>query len=115
MPKKPQKTSIDYLITNYKEVRVFNTICNATFDNQFAAKELAKNVDIMIVIGGKVSSNTKQLYNISKEFCIDSYLIENEKEIESDWFKNKKLCGVTAGASTPDWVIEKVIGKINKI
>ncbi len=105
----------NYLITNYKEVRVFNTICNATFDNQFAAKELAKNVDIMIVIGGKVSSNTKQLYNISKEFCIDSYLIENEKEIESDWFKNKKLCGVTAGASTPDWVIEKVIGKINKI
>ncbi|MDX1809016.1 MAG: 4-hydroxy-3-methylbut-2-enyl diphosphate reductase [Sulfurospirillaceae bacterium] len=105
----------NYLIENYKEVRVFNTICNATFDNQLAARELAKDVDIMIVIGGKNSSNTKQLQNISKEFCPDSYLIENEKELDLAWFENKKICGVTAGASTPDWIIEKVIGKIDKI
>jgi len=105
----------NYLITHYKEVRVFNTICNATFDNQDAAKELAKKSDIMIVIGGKNSSNTKQLHNICKEFCSDSFLIENEKEIDFNWFKNKNLCGVTAGASTPDWIIQKVIGKINKI
>ncbi len=105
----------NYLIARYKEVRVFNTICNATFDNQDAAKELAKKSDIMVVIGGKNSSNTKQLYNICKEFCNDSFLIENEKEIDFSWFKNKKLCGVTAGASTPDWIIQKVIGKINKI
>jgi 4-hydroxy-3-methylbut-2-enyl diphosphate reductase len=105
----------NYLITHYKEVRVFNTICNATFDNQDAARQLARKSDIMIVIGGKNSSNTKQLHNICKEFCKDSFLIENEKEIENRWFENKKLCGVTAGASTPDWIIQKVIGKINKI
>ncbi|MCF6174124.1 MAG: 4-hydroxy-3-methylbut-2-enyl diphosphate reductase [Campylobacteraceae bacterium] len=105
----------NYLITHYKEVRVFNTICNATFDNQNAAKELAKNSDIMIVIGGKNSSNTKQLHSICEEFCTDSFLIESEKEIKNEWFKNKKRCGVTAGASTPDWIIQKVIGKINKI
>lgn len=105
----------NYLIENYKEVRVFNTICNATFDNQLAARELAKDVDIMIVIGGKNSSNTKQLHSISKKFCKDSYLIENEKELDSNWFIDKDLCGVTAGASTPDWIIEKVIGKIDKI
>ncbi len=105
----------NYLVTNYKEVRVFNTICNATFDNQDAAKELAKRSDIMVVIGGKNSSNTKQLHGICKEFCDDSFLIESEKEIKNEWFKNKNRCGVTAGASTPDWIIQKVIGKINKI
>jgi 4-hydroxy-3-methylbut-2-enyl diphosphate reductase len=106
---------VNFLIKNYKEVRVFNTICNATFENQDAAKELAKKSDIMIVIGGKNSSNTKQLYNISKEFCEDSYLIESENELKKEWFKNKNRCGVTAGASTPDWIIENIIGKIKKI
>ena len=106
---------VSYLTTNYKEVRVFNTICNATFENQDAAKELAKEADVMIVIGGKNSSNTKQLFSIAKENCEDSFLIENEKELEKEWFENKNLCGITAGASTPDWVIEKVIGKISKI
>ncbi len=104
-----------YLIKNYKEVRVFNTICNATFENQDAAKKLAKEADVMIVVGGKNSSNTKQLYLIAKEYCEESFLIENENELKSEWFENKKLCGVTAGASTPDWIIEKIIGKISKI
>jgi len=106
---------VSYLTINFKEVRVFNTICNATFENQDAAKELAKEADVMVVIGGKNSSNTKQLFSIAKENCKESFLIENEKEIENEWFENKKLCGITAGASTPDWVIEKVIGKISKI
>ncbi len=105
----------DYLVRNFKEVRVFNTICNATFENQDAAKELAKEADVMVVIGGKNSSNTKQLFSISKEYCNDSFLIENEKELKKEWFENKNLCGITAGASTPDWIIEKVIGKISKI
>ncbi|DAB34115.1 MAG TPA: 4-hydroxy-3-methylbut-2-enyl diphosphate reductase [Sulfurospirillum sp. UBA12182] len=106
---------VNYLVQNYKEVRVFNTICNATFENQDAARELAKDADVMIVIGGKNSSNTKQLYHIAKEFCEDSFLIENENELKNEWFTDKKLCGITAGASTPDWIIEKIIGKISKI
>ena len=68
----------------------------------------------MIVIGGKNSSNTKQLFNISEENCV-SYLIEDETELETEWFDNKNICGVTAGASTPDWIIQKVIEKIEKI
>lgn len=104
----------NFLILNYKEVVVFNTICNATLENQEAAKTLAKEADIMIIIGGKNSSNTKQLYAISKEFCHDSYLVENEKELKSDWFIDKKICGVTAGASTPDWIINKIIEKIRE-
>ncbi len=105
---------VNYLMHHYKEVRVFNTICNATFDNQDAAKELSKEADIMIVIGGKNSSNTKQLYKICKENCDESYLIEDENELEKEWFEGKKLCGVTAGASTPDWIIQRVIGKIRE-
>lgn len=105
---------INYLIVHYKEVRVFNTICNATFENQDATRELAKEADIMIIIGGKNSSNTKQLYSISKEYCESCFLIENENELEEKWFENKNLCGITAGASTPDWIIEKIIGKISK-
>ncbi|MGK0255599.1 MAG: 4-hydroxy-3-methylbut-2-enyl diphosphate reductase [Arcobacteraceae bacterium] len=105
---------INNLILRYKEVRVFNTICGATFENQDAARELSSTVDIMIIIGGKNSSNTKQLLNISEENCI-SYLIEDETELKDNWFINKTLCGVTAGASTPDWIIQKVIEKIEKI
>jgi 4-hydroxy-3-methylbut-2-enyl diphosphate reductase len=103
---------VNYLILKNKEVRVFNTICDATFENQDAARELSKEVDIMIVIGGKNSSNTKQLHSICLENCKDSYLIENENELNNSWFINKKLCGVTAGASTPDWIIQQVIDKI---
>lgn len=104
----------DFLIKHCPEVRVFNTICNATFDNQEAVKILAQEVDILIVVGGKESSNTKQLLNISLEFCKDSYCIEDESELESAWFAGKKLCGITAGASTPDWIIDNVERSIQK-
>lgn len=106
---------VNYLIRNFKEVRIFNTICNATFENQEATKKLAQKSDIVIIIGGKNSSNTKQLYTISKQFCENSYLIENENELENAWFDGKNVCGITAGASTPEWIIEKIIGKISKI
>ena len=106
---------VNYLILKNKEVRVFNTICDATFENQDAARELSKEVDIMIVIGGKNSSNTKQLHSICLENCPDSFLIENETELENIWFLNKKLCGVTAGASTPDWIIQQVVDKIKSL
>jgi 4-hydroxy-3-methylbut-2-enyl diphosphate reductase len=106
---------VNALILNHKEVRVFNTICNATFENQDAAAELAKDADVMIVIGGKHSSNTKQLHSICKSYCDESYLIENESELEASWFKGKELCGISAGASTPDWIVQNVIDGIQKI
>ncbi len=104
-----------YLIPRHKEVRVFNTICNATFENQDAARELSKKADIMIIIGGKNSSNTKQLYNICKENCCDSYHIENKDELQTEWFDDKTYCGITAGASTPDWIIQDVVDRIKEI
>jgi len=105
---------VNYIMPRCKEIRVFNTICNATFENQEAVRELSSECDIMIIVGGKNSSNTKQLYTISKTNCTDSYLIENEKELEKKWFENKKVCGISAGASTPDWIIQKVMRKIKE-
>ena len=105
---------VNKLILKNKEVRVFNTICDATFENQDAARELSKEVDVMVIIGGKNSSNTKQLHHICLDNCKDSYLIENAKELNSSWFKGKELCGITAGASTPDWIIQEVVNEIEK-
>jgi 4-hydroxy-3-methylbut-2-enyl diphosphate reductase len=105
---------VNALVARHKEVRVFNTICNATFENQDATRALSKEADVMIVIGGKNSSNTKQLLHIAKEFCLDSYLIESERELDIAWFLDKKLCGISAGASTPDWIINKIIEKISQ-
>jgi len=103
-----------YLIPRYKEVRVFNTICNATFENQDAVRKLSKRADVMLIIGGKNSSNTKQLFSISHENCPDSHHIEDEKDLDFSWFEGKKLCGISAGASTPDWIIQNVVDAIEK-
>lgn len=105
----------NHLITTCSEVRVFNTICNATFDNQDAIQKLSKEVDIMIVVGGLVSANTKQLLLLSEQNCKDSYLIEDENGLKKEWFIGKTLCGLTAGASTPDWIIENVKNAIEAI
>ena len=103
-----------YLIPRHKEVRVFNTICNATFENQEAVRKISKQADVMIIIGGKNSSNTKQLSSIAHDYCKDSHHIEDEKDIDPVWFKGKKFCGISAGASTPDWIIQNVVDFIEK-
>jgi len=103
------------LVSTHKEVRAFNTICNATFDNQDAVRKLAKEADVMIVIGGKNSSNTKQLYTIALADCPDSYHIESKDDLERLWFNGKNLCGISAGASTPDWIIDEVIESIKSL
>jgi len=105
---------VNYLIPRHKEVRVFNTICNATFENQVAVRDIAELADVMIIIGGKNSSNTKQLFSISQEYCMFSYHIEDEKELDFSWFKEKEFCGISAGASTPDWIIQNVINAIEE-
>ncbi len=115
--RKPQQYQeiVAALAVRVAELRAFNTICNATFENQDAAAELAQRADVMVIIGGKNSSNTKQLYSICKNFLSDCYHIENESELQAEWFKDKKLCGISAGASTPDWIIENVINMIKEI
>lgn len=103
---------VNYLMDIIPEVRYFKTICYATDENQKAIHELAPKVDIVIVIGGKSSSNTIKLFEIAKNYCPRTYHIQNEKDLKIEWFRNEDKIGITAGASTPQWVIEKVIEKI---
>jgi len=91
------------------EVKIFNTICNATNQRQEACKEVAKKVDAMIVIGGYHSSNTKKLADISKKYCEHVYHIETKDELPLEELKKFNKIGITAGASTPDWIIKEVI------
>ena len=103
--------TLDNLNKHDLQLKAYNTICSATEVRQTSAKELSKNVDTMIVIGGKHSSNTTKLYQISMENCKNTIHIENASELTPDFIKkndNKKI-GITAGASTPDWIIREVI------
>ncbi len=97
------------------ELKVINTICNATSVRQEEVRELAPKVDVMIIIGGKNSGNTTRLYRIAKSLNPNSYHIETEEELKEEWFKNAKTVGVSAGASTPKWIIERVVNRIKEI
>ncbi|MBR3887701.1 MAG: 4-hydroxy-3-methylbut-2-enyl diphosphate reductase [Clostridia bacterium] len=97
--------------SNAEECIVFNTICMATYNRQKEAKELAQEVDTFIVVGDLKSANSKRLYEISKEFCENTLFIQTESELELEMIRGKKV-GITAGASTPDVVINKIIEKI---
>ena len=97
------------------EVQVINTICSATRDRQDAARALAGEVDAFYIIGGNHSSNSRKLLTVCKEQCEKSFLIETEDEINADDLRNVERVGVTAGASTPNWLIEKVVQKLKEI
>lgn len=99
----------------FKEVRIFNTICDATRIRQDETTELAKRVDVMVVVGGKNSANTRRLYEISSKYCGKVIFIETQKELNYHLLKNARIVGITAGASTPDDIIKEVRDKINRI
>ncbi len=98
-----------------EEVKIFNTICNATNQRQESCKEVAMKVDAMIVIGGYHSSNTRKLADISKKYCEHVYHIETKDELPLDELKRFNKIGITAGASTPDWIIKEVIEIMDNI
>jgi 4-hydroxy-3-methylbut-2-en-1-yl diphosphate reductase len=97
------------------EIRVFNTICDATAVRQEEAKELAKQVDCMIVIGGYNSANTKRLTEVCTELQPQTFHIETAQDLEAAWFESVDRVGVTAGASTPKWLIDEVVDRIKQI
>ncbi|MGB9683122.1 MAG: 4-hydroxy-3-methylbut-2-enyl diphosphate reductase [bacterium] len=97
------------------EIRVFNTLCDASQRRQRAMEKLSESADVIIVIGGKNSANTRRLAEIGWKRGIETHHIESWEEVDPRWFHSKEKIGITAGASTPDWVINKVIEKINKI
>jgi len=102
---------INNIARTVKEFIAFNTICKATEDRQKSADELSREVDAMIVIGGKSSSNTTKLYEICKRNCDLTFHIENAKELGpiKEKIKYAVKVGITAGASTPEWIIKEAM------
>ncbi len=87
---------------------VVNTICSATHERQAEAKELASKVDVMLVVGGKHSSNTQKLCEICRKECSNTYYIQTVRDMQEEWLEGKRSVGITAGASTPNHIIEEV-------
>jgi 4-hydroxy-3-methylbut-2-enyl diphosphate reductase len=102
------------LLPQAQEIRVVNTLCQETQKRQSAAEEIAENSDLMIVVGGHNSANTRRLAEVCAT-VVETHHIENADEIDTRWLKGKKAVGITAGASTPDEAIDQVIGKIRSI
>ena len=98
-----------------KEVKIFNTICNPTIERQEAARELARDVQVVIVVGGKNSSNTRHLAEVCREEGATAYHIEDAAELEPAWVQGVAAVGVTAGASTPGWLMDQVIDRIQEL
>ena len=101
---------VSCLLAKAREIKILRTICTATDQRQAAAVELAGKVDLMLVIGGKNSANTTRLAQICAEKC-RTYHIETAAELQSEWFDKIEKIGITAGASTPDWIIKEVYKK----
>lgn len=106
---------INIIMTKVFDLRFVNTICFPTKRNQTQIKELANRCDVMIVIGSFTSANSKRLTALAKERNKKSYQVTCANEIEPKWFNDAQIVGVSAGASTPDNIIDKVVTKIKEI
>ncbi len=105
---------IGQVLEHCLEVRAYNTICQATFERQEAIRELAQRCDVVIVIGGRNSSNTCRLAEIAREYTT-CYHIEDASELKGEWFWGKKRIGISAGASTPARAIAAVQSAIEQL
>ncbi|HVP04494.1 MAG TPA: 4-hydroxy-3-methylbut-2-enyl diphosphate reductase [Dehalococcoidia bacterium] len=99
-------------VNDITELRLINTLCNVTSNQQAAARELAQEVDVMIVVGGRASANTRHLVEVVQDEGTTAHHIETADEIEPGWLDGCERVGVTAGASTPDSAVEAVVERI---
>ena len=106
---------ISALEENGKTYQVTNTICSATSKRQESCERLAKESDLMVVVGGRNSSNTKKLYEISKKFCKNTFFVENIEDLPLKELQKCNRIGVAAGASTPECTIKEVIARMSEV
>ena len=109
-----QKVLYDAL-EHSNEIKVYNTICNSTALRLRETEKMARKVDVMFVVGGKNSANTTQLTRLCKSLSVPTYHIETASEIKGEWIKRAKKLGITAGASTPEWIIKEGETRIRDI
>lgn len=113
IPEEFEKIS-SFLKKNYPHIRIFDTICAPTKLAKLSAAELAKESDLMLVVGGKNSSNTKKLAKVCSKYC-KTIQIESSKELNAKMVKNVDKIGITSGASTPDYIVKEVVKKLKQI
>jgi 4-hydroxy-3-methylbut-2-enyl diphosphate reductase len=113
-PRKYQQV-IDALRERAAEVKVCETICDATEENQKAIRNLSTEVDLLLVIGGRHSANSNKLVEAAREHCPASFLIETSSEIDPALLRGVRRVGVSAGASTPDWLIQQVVERLRQL
>ncbi len=102
-------------LSKAKELRVYNTICDATTLRQREARQIAAGVDLMLVVGGFNSANTSRLARLCEEQQPCTHHIETAAQLQDDWFTEKERIGITAGASTPGWIIDEVLQRLGNI
>ena len=105
---------VDYLKSlTEKDIIIDKTICDATSKRQNETKELSKKVNTMIIVGGRKSSNTKELELIAKEYCNNVLLVQNKDDIQTENIIGENI-GIMAGASTPNVVVDEIVDKLNR-
>ncbi len=97
------------------ELRVFHTICSATVDRQRAARDLSRRVDVMFVLGGRNSANTRQLAKLCRETGVETYHLETAEELAEAMLAGRERVGITAGASTPEWLVERFMARVKSL
>jgi 4-hydroxy-3-methylbut-2-enyl diphosphate reductase len=100
------------LALRHKEVKAVNTICTDTDERQADARALAAEVDAVVVVGGKNSANTRHLAEICRSIQPRTWHVETEEELQPEWFRDCRVVGISAGASTPDWVVKGVAARL---
>ncbi len=102
-------------IEEIHEFRLVGTLCNVTASQQEAARELAHQADVVIVVGGRNSANTRHLAEVCQETGVPTYHIERAEELDPAWVRGCRRVGVTAGASTPDWAVQEVVNRLRQL
>lgn len=115
LPEEDFNRVVEALKNHAEELKIVNTICRDTTIRQNEAKRIATQVDVVLVVGGRNSANTKKLARLCSEINPNTHHIESEEEIEPEWVDGKDRVGLATGASTPDWLIERVINKLKEI
>lgn len=101
------------LLDGVQELRVYDTICRSTQVRQKEAVRLAGQVDVMLIVGGKNSSNTTKLYKVAKQIQPKTYHIETDSDVKPEWFTGARKVGIAGGSSTPDFIIDLVGRRVN--
>lgn len=106
---------VEVCLRKSKELRIFNTICDATAVRQSEARNIARQADLMLVLGGFNSANTTRLAQICREIQPRTHHVETAEQIDPEWFRGVETVGITAGASTPHWIIDEVMERVAEL